>query len=132
MKKYYRYLPLIFFTPYLWFSNFDSKPGTLNLMILFAVIILILAFFEILDRTRNTRSAKWISAKSSKANYSIKFALLFGFPLSLLLDLSLSGKAGVLAAVSFINLPVIILFGWIGINEWNQLYKMYLDKKYFD
>jgi hypothetical protein len=101
-------------------------------MILFAVIILILAFFEILDRTRNTRSAKWISTKSSKANYSIKFALLIGFPLSLLLDLSLSGKTGVLVVLSFINLPVIILFGWIGINEWNQLYKMYLDKKYFD
>lgn len=132
MRRFNRYIPLIFFIPYLWFSNFNSKPATLNVLVLFAVIILIIGFFEILDRTRVTRSGKWNLTKSTKTKFALSYAFFIGLPISILLDFSIYGKAGLLTSFFFINLPVTFLFGWIGINEWNQLYKIYLDKKYFD
>lgn len=130
MRRLKNYLPITLFIPYIIYSSFDNKPGTLNVIIYFIVIVFVFAFFEILDRTRENRVDKWDSVKSTKVSFGLRYGLIFGLPLSIIFTLSLVQMTSIIILIFLVIIPITLLFVWLGINEWNQCYKLFLENKY--
>jgi hypothetical protein len=107
-----------------------NEPLAIELIGVVAVISLIIIFVDVLERTRMIRIKRWIEIKGSKKKNAIIFSAAFGLPLSFILCFTLSNKMNLVEEIILIILPVTLMFGWIGANEWNQCYKIFLEKKY--
>ncbi|MBU1094851.1 MAG: hypothetical protein CVV23_15870 [Ignavibacteriae bacterium HGW-Ignavibacteriae-2] len=130
MEKYKKYWPffililfLTLFVPvkesigYSWFS----------LLIIFVGIILL---FEFIEKSRVNRTKKWSAGQPNKLLHIIKFSLGFGLPLAIIIVLLIYDNAEPLNLAVFIMIPLIVIFGWIGLLDWRNCNKIYLEQKY--
>ncbi len=130
MKKI-KYIALaVFIIPIIISLLINDKPVQLGIIGIVAVISFIILFPDLLEKTRPVRTARWMEIKGSKKRNAALYAITFGFPISLILCFILSNKMYLFEHIVFIIIPVTLMFGWIGANEWNQCYKIFLEKKY--
>lgn len=126
-KKFILFFLVILF-PIAISPNFDSfNWAWLGLVGLFIAIILI---FEKVETSRIKRSLNWKIKSSSKLIHMVKFSLFFGLPISAIIYVLIYNKAELLTTVLFILIPLLIVFGWIGSNDYDKCQKIYLNEKY--
>jgi hypothetical protein len=130
MKKAKYIVLALFVLPLVMQTFINDEPVSVEVIGVVAVISLIIIFFDILEKTRQTRTARWIEIKGNKKRNAVIYSATFGFPLSLILSFTLSNKMNLIQEIIFIIIPVTLMFAWIGANEWNQCYKIFLEKKY--
>jgi len=130
MKKINYTLLLFFALPVLYKLIFEPDPMPLNLVGITAVIILIILLFELLERTRVKRVNKWTNVKGSRIKSALFFSALIGIPISVIISLLISISPSITDSLLFIILPITIMFGFIGSNEWSLCYKLFLENKY--
>jgi len=99
----------------------------LGLVILFIGIIIL---FELIERSRVKRTDKWKSNRPSKLVQMLKFSIFLGLPLSVIIIFIIHNKADLFFSILFISIPLIIIFGWIGILDWQSCEKHILEEKY--
>lgn len=130
MKKNEKFLSLVFFLPIFLYIIYDPNPIQTEIIGILGILLVVVMFFEILDRNRDKRIGEWEKFQESKFQHAVKFSLLIGLPLSLLLSLLIISKSNFIHSLVFIIIPITFLFGWIGAWDWQQCYKLYLEKKY--
>jgi len=57
-------------------------------------------------------------------------SLFYGLPISLTIIFLIRKNVELLYSFLFIALPIIIIFGWIGLLDWNNCNKEFLKTKY--
>ena len=130
MKKLKKYVPFFIGVVFLTIL-FTTKKVILNEWISFvAVIIGVIILFEFIESSRKTRLKKWYTSRPSKYLQIIKFSLFLGLPISVIIILIFHNKADLIYSILFIAIPLIIIFGWIGLLDWQTCDKKYLEEKY--
>ncbi|MBI9070867.1 MAG: hypothetical protein JEY94_04680 [Melioribacteraceae bacterium] len=131
MKKYQQYLP------YLIIVIFLSLPGltetthvSLAWIEIVILIIAIILLFEFIEKSRIKRIKKWGDNRPGKIKQILKFSLLLGLPISSIIIFILHNKADLIYSIIFISVPLIILFGWIGLLDWKSCDRINLEGKY--
>lgn len=109
-----------------------SIPRTINyewlgLVFLFVGIILLFEYFE---KSRPDRIKKWNVKRPNKIIHILKYSLLFGLTISLIITFLIHKKAELLNIILIIYLPMIVVFGWIGLLDWQYCNKEFLEKKF--
>ena len=127
MKKYY---PLIFLLPMLIHVIFRMESFNLGFVMLLALFVLLFVMFEYLGKSRDKRMKKIIPTNKNKLIYIIKFSLLIGLPISLIIAIVIINQSAFINSVIFIIVPLTLLFGWVGLIDWNECYKKQLEQKY--
>jgi hypothetical protein len=130
MKKAKYIVLALFVLPLIIKTFINDEPVSIEVIGVVAVISLIIIFFDVLEKTRKIRTARWIEIKGNKKRNAVIFAAAFGLPLSLILSFVLSDKMNFIQVIFFLIIPVTLIFAWTGANEWNQCYKIFLEKKY--
>ena len=130
MKKYNKYIP--FFIGIVFPIIFSETKETISeewigIVLLFIGIILV---FEFIESSRLKRIKKWNISHPSKVSHILKFSLLLGFPILVIIIYFIHGKADLFLSILFIAFPLIIIFGWIGFLDWKSCNKIYLEEKY--
>ena len=131
MKKLIKYLPYLMFI-ILIILIAEPKFNTLNyswigLVVLFIGIILL---FEFVESSRSRRIKKWKDYHPSKISQILKFSILLGLPVSAIIIFLIHNKAGLMNSIMFIAVPLVVLFGWIGLLDWQNCNKKNLEEKY--
>ena len=98
-----------------------------GIVMMFIGIILL---FEYIEKSRTRRSKKWAATHNSKLVHILKFSLFYGLPISLTIIFLIRKKVELLYSFLFIALSLIIIFGWIGLLDWNNCNKEFLKTKY--
>ena len=115
MKGLKKYLPLLllmfFFLLIIEPNNHFQRYSWLGLVALFIGIIFL---FEFLELSRTKRMQRWKGNCPSKIMQVLKFSLLLGLPISFI----------------FITVPIVVIFGWIGLLDWQNCNKINLEAKY--
>jgi hypothetical protein len=127
IKKYYLLLiPIIFLLTF----NSDNEvinTGSLDILIIVFCTIFI---FELVEKTRSKRVLKWVSNRPSKFAQVLKFSVFFGLPLAAIIIFIIHPEADLLFAILFIAIPLIVIFGWIGLLDWRSCDKDILEQKF--
>ena len=131
MKKLIKYLPYLMFI-ILIILIAEPKFNTLNyswigLVVLFIGIILL---FEFIESSRSRRIKKWKDYHQIKITQILKFSILFGLPVPAIIIFLIHNKAGLINSIMFIAVPLVVLFGWIGLLDWQNCNKKNLEEKY--
>jgi hypothetical protein len=130
MENNQKYLPLIFILPIFFRWFIDPQPKSLayiGIVLVFLVVILLFVYLEITMKKRIQNISRY---NNRRFLYTTKFSLLYGLPISVCLAFILSQKVHILYSIIFIVLPLVILFGWVGFNDWNECQKKHLEMKY--
>jgi uncharacterized protein YacL len=133
MEMFKKYIPLIFIIPILVRSIFNPQPlNLLNMKAIgiFVIAILMVVLFVYLERTMQKRARLFDRIKDRQFIYMMKFSLLYGLPMSLILTWLISGEVRLLYSVIFIVIPTMVMFGWAGYMDWKECQKRYLELKY--
>ncbi len=128
LKKYLPLLLLMFF--YLLIiepNNHFQRYSWLGLVALFIGIIFL---FEFLELNRTKRMQRWKGNCPSKIMQVLKFSLLLGLPISLIIIFLIRNQAELFYSFIFITAPIIVIFGWIGLLDWQNCNKINLEAKY--
>ena len=127
IKKYYLLLiPIIFLLTSISDKGFISAEVRGILIIVFCTILI----FEIIEKTRSKRVLRWVSNRPSKFVQILKFSMFFGLPLSAIIIFIIHSKTDLLFAILFIAIPLIVIFGWIGLLDWRSCDKDILEQKF--
>jgi phosphatidylserine synthase len=130
MKKYNKYIP--FFIGIVFLTIFSATKEAINqewigIIFLFIGIILV---FELIESSRLNRIKKWDVNRPSKIKQILKFSLLLGLPISAIIIFIIHSKSDLVYSILFIAVPLIIIFGWIGLLDWKSCDKINLEEKY--
>ena len=130
MKKYNKYIP--FFICIVFLTIFSATKEALSeewigIVLLFIGIILV---FEFIESSRLKRIKKYNVNRPSKIKQIIKFSLLLGLPISAIIIFIIRNKADLVYSIIFIAVPIFIIFGWIGLIDWNSCNKKNIENKY--
>lgn len=94
------------------------------------LVIGIILLFEYFEKSRLTRIKRWSIKKPNKTIHILKFSLRFGVTISLVISFLIYKKADLLLMIFFIYLPMIVIFGWIGLMDWQSCNKEFLEEKF--
>jgi len=130
MKKYNKYI--LFFIGIVFPIIFSETKETISkewigIVLLFIGIILV---FEFIESSRLKRIKKWDISRPSKVSHILKFSLLLGLPISVIIIYFIPSKVDLFLSILFIAVPLIIIFGWIGFLDWKSCNKIILEEKY--
>ena len=132
MDNYKKYFP--FFIPAIAvaLSDHSQDDGTINIewIGILILIIGIILLFELIEKSRVNRLKKWENKPPSKLTQMLKFSLFLGLPLSAIIIFIIHNKADFFYSVLFIALPLVLIFGWIGLLDWRSCKKIGLVEKY--
>ena len=109
---------------------FRMESFNLGFVMLLALFVLLFVMFEYLGKSRDKRMKKIIPTNKNKLIYIIKFSLLIGLPISLIIAIVIINQSAFINSVIFIIVPLTLLFGWVGLIDWNECYKKQLEQKY--
>jgi|GEM_PF-2690963 len=131
MKKLIKYLPSILFV-FLIILISEPKLHALSyswigLVVLFVGIILL---FEFIESSRLRRIKKWKGNRPGKITQILKFSILLGLPISVIIIFLIHKEAKLINSIIFIAVPLVVLFGWIGLLDWQSSNKNRLEEKY--
>ena len=73
---------------------------------------------------------RWKGNCPSKIMQVLKFSLLLGLPISLIIIFLIRNQAELFYSFIFITAPIIVIFGWIGLLDWQNCNKINLEAKY--
>jgi hypothetical protein len=131
MKELKKYLPLsllmFFYLLIIEPNNHFQSYSWLRLVVLFIGIILL---FEFLELSRAKRIQRWKDNRPSKIMQVLKFSILLGLPISAIIIFLIRNKAELFYSIIFIAIPLIVIFGWIGLMDWQNCNKENLQEKY--
>ncbi len=130
MENKNKYIPFIFFVPLLVRLIFNPPPLNMMVVGIFVILFLLFALFFFLEKSMKKRVVQFERIKNKQIAYSLKFSLLYGLPLSLLLTWFLSYEAKILYTIVFVVLPMVVMFGWVGFMDWKECQKKYFESKY--
>ncbi len=108
-------------------NNHFQRYSWLGLVALFIGIIFL---FEFLELNRTKRMQRWKGNCPSKIMQVLKFSLLLGLPISLIIIFLIRNQAELFYSFIFITAPIIVIFGWIGLLDWQNCNKINLEAKY--
>lgn len=124
MKGLKKYLPLLLLMFFLLLiiepNNHFQRYSWLGLVALFIGIILL---FEFLELSRTKRMQRWKGNCPSKIMQVLKFSLLLGLPISLIIIFLIRNHAELFYSFIFITATIVVIFGWIGLLDWQSCNK---------
>ena len=130
MQNNQKYIPFVFLIPALIEFVGEPRPLGLEFAGVVAVFFLVFLLFVYLERSVKTRVRNISRYESRKLAYMLRFSVLYGLPLSVMLMVVLARKVHLMYSILLIALPLIILFGWLGSNDWKECRSKYLEMKH--
>jgi Na+/phosphate symporter len=130
MEKLKKYAPHIIFIGFI--AIFTSSKGTITkewigiVLLIIGVILLI----EFIESSRPKRINKWHDKHPDKITQMLKFSIFLGLPVSAIIIFVIHSKAELFYSILFIAVPVVFIFGWFGLIDWQKCEKTLLEEKY--
>lgn len=126
LKKYSSFIVIILIV------TLYSIPKAINyewigIVLLFIGIIFLFEYFE---KSRTARIKKWSVRKPNKIIHILIFSLRFGLAISLVITFLIYKKADLLTMVFSIYLTMVVIFGWVGLMDWESCNKEFLEEKF--
>lgn len=130
MKNKNDFLPLIMFAPFIAMTIMNSKGINLRWLGIVGIFLTIITINIFLEKSRKNRSNRLEEKSSGKGLHILKFIIFIGVPISILLSLLIISKAEIISLIIFLIIPVNMMFGWIGYDDWKKCKNIYLSVKY--
>ena len=132
MKMYSKYAPYYILIIFLALFVPGRSPASLEWIGLVALFIGIIFLFEFIEQNRNRRIKRWLelNKRPNKFSYILRYCFLYGIPVSLIISILIYNKSTPLHLIIFILFPLLLIFGWISIIDWQQSYEESLSEKY--
>lgn len=127
IQKYAPFFMMIVFITLFFSTEEKLTKEWIELVLLFIIIILL---FEIIETSRSIRTKKWINRPPAKLGHVLKFSIFLGLPLSIAIIYIFHEKTDIFYGILFIVIPLLFVFGWIGLLDWKCCDKKTLEDKY--